>query len=712
MKTHINFFRTGLLMGLVFIMAACIQQDSYLEESPPEDGVILKSATTDALDLTDRYIVTFRNRVVNPVAETARLKGMFGFETGHVYEHALKGFSAKIPPQALNGLRNHPLIELIEPDQIQSINAQTIPTGIRRIGTLQSLYIPIDGVEDSPDVDIAVIDTGIDKEHPDLLVSGGVKYASGVASTSYDDDHGHGSHVAGTIAARDNTIGVVGVVPGARLWAVKVLNSRGSGYTSDIIKGIDWVTARASTIEVVNMSIGGAGYNSSYRTALANCVAKGVVVMVAAGNEATDVYGADRTFGTSDDRVPAAFPEVATISAYGDSDGLPGGKGANTSYGKDDSFASFSNYSYNVVAGNPVNSPGKAIDLILPGVNIYSAYKDMNYATMSGTSMACPHAAGLAALYILQKGRANNAAGVYAIRQALIDAAWPQSDTTYGLTNGGDPDPNKEKLGWAVFGVAPPPTNQPPVANAGSNQTVRDTDGSGSETVTLNGSASTDDNGITSWKWELGATNIGTTSAFSYAFPVGQHTVTLTVSDAGNLSSTDQVVITVLANQAPVANFSFVTNGLNVTFTDQSTDDGTITGWSWDFEDGGSSAQRNPVYDYGTAGTYTVRLTVTDNGLATSSITKTVTVSQPVAPVIKLTASIYKLNRVQWAARLTWSGATTANVDVYMNGKLVITTTNDGDHVINLGKTVLPSYTFRVCNAGSTDCSPDVIVSN
>lgn len=703
--------RYSLLAGLVFLVAACIQKDTIMEESLPDAMTVLKSADADALDLTDRYIVTFRSQVGNPVAETARLKAMFGIETGHVYEHALKGFSAKIPPQALNGLRNHPLIELIEPDQIQSINEQTIPTGIRRMARLENDFVPIDGTSDSPDVDIAVIDTGIDADHEDLLVSGGVKYSMGIMSTNYDDDHGHGSHVAGTIAARDNGIGVVGIVPGARLWAVKVLSKTGSGYLSDIIKGIDWVTARASTIEVANMSIGGSGYNLSYRNALANCVAKGVVVMVAAGNEATDVYGADRTFGTSDDRVPAAFPEVAAISALADSDGLPGGTGGSTSYGKDDSFATFSNFSHSVIAGNPVTSTGKAIDLILPGVSIYSTYKANGYATMSGTSMASPHAAGLAALYILQNSRATNAAGVYAIRQALIDKGKEQSDPLYGLINRGDPDANPERLGWAVFGESTPPVNQPPVANAGPDQTVRDTDGSGDQMVTLDGSASTDDKEIKKWEWKLNDTVIGTASSVSYLFPVGSSTVTLTVWDAGDLNSSDQVVVTVLANQAPMANFSVVTDGLKATFTDQSTDDGQITGWSWSFGDEGTSVQQHPVKTYGAAGEYTVQLMVTDNGGKTASVSKIVKVSAPEVPNISLSAVIYKLNRVQWAARLTWSGATTSNVDIYMNGKLVTTTTNDGDHVINLGKTLLASYTFQVCNAGSNTCSEVVTVN-
>lgn len=114
-------------------------------------------------------------------------------------------------------------------------------------------------------VDTTVIDTGIDKEHTELNIAGGVRFYLGFFTDSkYDDDNGHGSYVSGIIAARDNGDGVVGVSPGARLWAVKVLNLKGSGYLSDINKGIDWVRARAGTIEVINMSLGGTGLTSAY----------------------------------------------------------------------------------------------------------------------------------------------------------------------------------------------------------------------------------------------------------------------------------------------------------------------------------------------------------------------------------------------------------------------------------------------------------------
>jgi len=383
---------------------------------------------------------------------------------GHVYTAAVRGFSIQLPPGlARQEIEGQPGVLRVEPDVRVHAFAQTLPTGVDRIDADRNGVAKINGIDERVDVDIAIIDTGIDIDHPDLNVVGGRHFYSlwGMISFEddlYDDDNGHGTHCAGIAAALDNDFGVVGVAPGARLWAVKVLDSTGSGYLSDVIAGIDWVTAHAATIEVANMSLGAAASSSIFRTAIQNGVAAGVVYVVAAGNDAKDVYGTDGVFGTSDDFIPAAYPEAAAVSAMCDSDGKPGGSGGSTSYGSDDSFASFSNYSRSVVAGNPVTSPGKAIDLLMPGVSIYSCWKGGGYATASGTSMASPHGAGLAALYIAGHGRASNASGVYAIRQALIDAGMDQTAAA-GLKVQNDPDGNKEKIGWAASAQTQPFTD-------------------------------------------------------------------------------------------------------------------------------------------------------------------------------------------------------------------------------------------------------------
>jgi subtilisin family serine protease len=349
---------------------------------------------------------------------------VFGGAVGHVYSHAINGFSIQVP-QGVPGdwLFAHPAVIYVEPDMIVHTCA-IVPTGVDRI---DAEGVVSAGIHCSS-VGIAIIDTGIQRNHPDLNVVGGRRLLT-VGSTFhqddlYDDDNGHGTHCAGIAAAKGK---IVGVAPGARLFAVKVLDASGSGYMSDIIAGVDWVTANAAGqgIEVANMSLGGQGQSSLLYTAMSRCPVK---FTVAAGNDGRDVYGQDGIPGTSDDFIPAAYGgtlgNVYTISAMVDTDGKPGGKGTATSYGKDDSFATFSNH-----------SASGAIAYIMPGVNIYSTYRNSGYATMSGTSMAAPHAAGLFAL---------QAAGGLAESVA-------QSDVAYGLANGGDPDSEHEPLGYALY---------------------------------------------------------------------------------------------------------------------------------------------------------------------------------------------------------------------------------------------------------------------
>ena len=394
-----------------------------------------------------QYIVTFQDYIQEPGVVAERLAKLYKFGLRHVYKRALKGFSAKMTENIAEYLKQDPDVAFVEPDRRVYAVAQTVPTGVMRIQADQNST-----AQSSPvDVDVAIIDTGIDLDHPDLNVVENTRCTTAWGSCmdgQGDDDNGHGTHVAGTVAALDNDLGVLGVAPGARLWAVKVLDRNGSGYLSWVIKGIDWVTAHAAEIEVANLSLSWQGNSSSARQAMQNSVAQGVVYVVAASNEAQDVYGADGIFGTADDIEPASYPEVATISAMCDTDGQTGGTGAPGSYGADDSFASFSNFSRSVIPQNPVTSPGAAIDLSLPGVDILSTYINGSYAIGSGTSMASPHAAGLAALYIAENGRASDAAGVYAIRQALIDAGVEQ-DNENGLSVLNDPDGNWERLGWA-----------------------------------------------------------------------------------------------------------------------------------------------------------------------------------------------------------------------------------------------------------------------
>mgnify|MGYP002336239448 CR=1 FL=1 len=300
-----------------------------------------------------------------------------GAEVSHVYRHALNGYAARMSEQGAARVASDPRVASVERDKVITA-AQTTPTGIDRVDGELSTSNSGNGDGDV-DVDVAVIDTGIDLKHTDLNVVGGTNCSTG---TSYADGNGHGTHVAGTIGAKDDAEGVVGVAPGARLHAVRVLDDAGSGAWSSIICGVDWVTGNASTIEVANMSLGGSGRDGSctadaLHNAICKSVAAGVTYVVAAGNSKVDA----KNF------VPAAYDQVITVSALADFNGLPGGGAAATCRAdRDDTFADFSNY-------------GADVDLIAPGVCIESTWLGGGYNTISGTSMASPHVAGAAALY-------------------------------------------------------------------------------------------------------------------------------------------------------------------------------------------------------------------------------------------------------------------------------------------------------------------------
>ncbi len=505
-------------------------------------------------------IVCLNDNVGNAEAVAKGIVNAHGGQLGHVYEYAVRGFSAQLPDAALQALLKNPHVKRIEPDIPMQALGQVLPTGVNRIDGELNTVAKIDGIDERVDVDIAILDSGIDIDHPDLNVVGGVNTIR--ATSSYNDVYGHGTHVAGIAAALDNDMGVVGVAPGARLWAVKVLNDRGRGNLSDIIEGIDWVTAHADTIEVANMSLGGQGLSATYREAIQASVAAGVVYVVAAGNSSGEIYGSDNTFGTSDDFIPAAYPEVATISAFADSDGLPGGSGGDTSWGvngQDDAWWRMSNFSNSDLAygggtvQQPVTSPGLGIDLVLPGVDILSTYPGGGYGTMSGTSMASPHAAGLAALYIAAHTRATDAEGVYDIRQALINGGKNWDDSAVGIINpdnyyiGGTPDRYKENLGWAGQET----DSVPPLAPTGlvvtvpiSNGNALELDWADNQEADLAGYRiwRSDDGGTTygqfpSFVTESQYTDTGLTNGTTYYYKVTAVDFSSNVSDYSNVAS-------------------------------------------------------------------------------------------------------------------------------------------------------------------------------
>lgn len=370
-------------------------------------------ATADTA--TSGYIVLLKDGT-----SVSSLTNLLGVTVDNVYESAVRGYSGRMTAGTAARLARDPRVALVQPDGVASIAAQTQPTGIDRIDAEQSPTARINGTDERVNVDVAVIDTGVDLDHPDLNVNtAGAKNCS--TGRSADDGNGHGTHVAGTIGALDNGTGVVGVAPGARIWPVRVLNNQGSGSFSAIICGIDYVTAHASEIEVANMSLGGSGSDSAcgsnkdaMHEAICRSVSAGVTYVVAAGNSAKN----SSTF------VPATYEEVITVSALADFNGQPGGGAASTCRADvDDTFADFSNY-------------GADVDIIAPGVCILSSWKGGGYNTISGTSMASPHVAGAAALF----KSTHPSASPSAVKSALQAAG----TTNWNSTT--DPDSTHERL--------------------------------------------------------------------------------------------------------------------------------------------------------------------------------------------------------------------------------------------------------------------------
>ena len=350
--------------------------------------VLAGEATAAGRDTT--LVVVLDENQRRPADVGREIARQHGGELGFVYEHALKGFSVRVPERAAAAIARDRRVVSVEPDQVFTTmaTAQDTPTGIERTFAASNTTIDVDGADDSRvDADIAIIDTGLDSDHPDLNIAGGTDCSGGspfvgkCTDGTFEDGNGHGTHVGGSAAAIDNGYGVVGMAPGARLHGVKVLSDSGSGYTSWIIAGIDWVTARASTIEVANMSLGCECSSKAQDTAIANSVAAGVTYAVAAGNSDKDAS----TFS------PANHPDVITVSALADFDGLAGGLGPWTCRDdEDDTLANFSNF-------------GSLVEIAAPGVCIESTWPG-GYNTISGTSMASPHVAG--ALGLLASSRA------------------------------------------------------------------------------------------------------------------------------------------------------------------------------------------------------------------------------------------------------------------------------------------------------------------
>ena len=364
----------AFLAGL--LIAGCSQKEDQLQD----DSVELKSAS-----VAGKYIVVLkedariaqadlrtRNAKVKEKALVLLKKYEVTGEIEEVYETALQGFTVKMAPGQARKMNIDPNVGYIEEDKVITLSpiemnakpggggttppTQSTPWGITRVGGGAS------GVGKTA----WIIDSGIDLDHPDLTVDVANSRTFLGGTSTPDDQNGHGTHVAGTIAAKNNSIGVIGVAAGATVVSVRVLDRRGSGSVSGVIAGVNYVAGVASLADVANMSLGG-GVSTTLDAAVLAASAN-VKFALAAGNES------DNANNHSPARVNGA--NIYTVSAMDNAN----------------KFAYFSNY------GNP------PIDFCAPGVSIASTYKSGGYASLSGTSMAAPHVAGILLLGNIRNG--------------------------------------------------------------------------------------------------------------------------------------------------------------------------------------------------------------------------------------------------------------------------------------------------------------------
>lgn len=347
------------------------------------------------------YIAVYRDTVADVDVKADHDEKAVGFRSRFRYYHAFKGFSAELSEGQLRQLRADATIAFVGEDRAVRAAAtpalaagERVPTGVARIAAADPLTATAGSASS---VGVAVIDSGIALANPDLNAVNATTCVAGTSDAA--DDNGHGTHVAGVIGARNSGKGVVGVAPGTTLYAVKALDLDGYGSFSSLACAIDWVTAHAAAlnIRVANLSVGSPGADDHncgntnadvLHRAICRATAAGVLFTVAAGNEQSDLAGS----------VPAAYSEVLAVTAMSDGDGKPGAAAAPTCRPgeSDDAYASFSNFA--------VSSADIQHTIAAPGVCIESTWLGGGYVTLSGTSMAAPHVAGLAALCIGDAG--------------------------------------------------------------------------------------------------------------------------------------------------------------------------------------------------------------------------------------------------------------------------------------------------------------------
>jgi PKD repeat protein len=631
-------------VSALLVLAACSDVTTTPTLTVPARLEPAMARNSLAGPIPNKYIVRFRDDEVDPSGRAHSIERSHGGKVEHVYTMALKGASMTIPDVAVQALRADPNVLAVEQDQtVHATVTQSNPTwGLDRIDQRNRPYsASYSYAVSGSGVTVYLLDTGINFSHVEYSSRASTGIDEVTAGGNASDCDGHGSHVAGTIGG--NTFGVAKSVS---LVSVRVLDCSGSGTVAGVIAGVDWVAQHAVKPAVANMSLGG-GFSSALNQSVQNAVAAGVTFVVAAGNSS----------GNACNESPSSAATAITVAA---SDSL-------------DRFASFSNF-------------GSCVDIIAPGVNVLSSYIGSSTATAigSGTSMASPHVAGAAALYL----QTNPSATPGQVAAALTGGATPNLVTLI-------PAATANKLLYMGFiGAA---VNQAPVARFTWSCT-----GLITNQCALDGTLSSDDVGIVTWGWNWGngksETKTVPTAKNTWSAP-GVYTVTLTVTDGGGLTATQTQQVTVgsapPSNQSPTANITLPTapanfvQGTSISFagTGNDPEDGTLSGASlvWTSNiDGAIGTGVGFSKSNLSVGSHTITLTATDSKGATGTATRTVTITPPnQAPTANITSPSVPASYVQGAA-VSFAGTGTDPEDGPLSGAS-LTWTSSIDGVIGAG---------------------------
>ncbi len=562
----------------------------------------------------ERVLIGFKDKTGWQAAERHRTwVREFGGKVRYSYRF-LPTVAARISKMQISKLKADPRVAYIEEDgKVYALDSELDNSwGVKLIGAGN-----VHSYNKGTGIKVAIIDTGIDYDHPDLSENyqGGYDFANDDDNPM--DDNGHGTHCAGIAAAEDDDNGVIGVAPEAFLYALKTLDSSGSGYISDAIAGIEWSIDK--NMDIISMSFGTNIHSQALQNACGNAYSNGLLLISAAGND----YKRSGTQELDTIDYPARYDSVIAVGAIG----------------KNNTKASWS-------------STGPALELVAPGVSIYSTYWNDTYVLMSGTSMACPHVAGVAALIWTGEPGLTNLQVRSRLHETAKDlgAAGKDQWYGYGLVN----------AAAAIIIVEPPAADFTAGPKSGDVPlTVQFTDRSTGN--------------ISNWLWTFGDEISSAERNPSHTYQnTGDYIVSLKVTGTGGSDTeTKTNFIHVTAPPPPVADFTASpTTGdapLTVYFTDQST--GNITSRLWDFGDGESSAQPNPIHQYKNADSYTVTLTVTGLGGSDTEIKAGyINVSEPPTPtlvsiaVTPTTALIKRGSTQQYTAKGTYSDGGTTDI--------------------------------------------------